>query len=88
MSGIGWWDDPLEDEIRDAVDAEKPADVLAARFPEVPADARDGFLTRYQTETDDRELLVRRFAHAVEAYRNEQRDRTQSRLKRIWRLLR
>lgn len=73
---------------RDAVTAEKPADVLAAKFWFVPDYTRLEFLMRYRTRPDERELTIQRFADAAEGYWNEQQDRTRGRLRRIWRLLR
>lgn len=91
--GAGWYGDPLNpavvrNDIRNAMRAQYPADVLHSRFPYVPEQTRDDFMTLYNAGTDDRKLLIRRFAETVEAYWNEERDRSQSVLRRIWRLLR
>ena len=90
--GTVWHDDPLaldivRTDIRNAMRATKPADVLHARFPYVSEQARADFITLYETGTDDRALLVQRFAETVQAYWYEQRDRSQGVLRRVWRLL-
>ena len=91
--GTVWHDDPLNldvvrNDIRNAMRATKPADVLHARFPYVPEQTRQDFITRYEHQTDDRKLLIARFAETVEAYWYEERDRSESVLRRVWRLLR
>lgn len=90
--GTGWYGNRFDVElvkhdVRNAMRAKHPEDVLAARFPYVPAEVRADLIAVYH-DTDERALRVQRFAENAEAFWNEERDRSQSVLRRIWRLFR
>ena len=84
------WEATTIELVRDAIAASRPRDVLAARFPWVPSEDRARFLTLTQAAKtgEDRELLVEWFAGIVDDWAAEERERSRSMLRRIWRLWR